>query len=228
MDRSRIGIVIPALNEESSIGIVIEKCRCWGIPIVVDDGSSDQTREVSRLAGAEVVSHSVNSGYDAALNSGFVQAAKLGCEFVVTIDADGQHDPELIGKIIALLNEGADVVVGIRDKRQRLAEHCFAWVTQVLYGMSDPLCGLKGYRMAVYDALGYFDSYNSIGTELALFSVRSGYRLEQIPIIVRERNGTPRFGRKLSANYKIFRALFLSQLKIWPPNGAENTIKKKE
>lgn len=214
MDRSRVGIVIPALNEEATIGNVVQKCRDYGTPIVVDDGSSDRTGEVSRIEGAEVVSHGVNRGYDAALNSGFAKALSLQCEFVITIDADGQHDPELLGKVIALLEQGADIVIGNRDRRQRFAEHCFALFTKVFYGVTDPLCGLKGYRMKVYIALGHFDSYGSIGTELALFAVRSGYRLQQIPIIVHERNGSPRFGRLLYANYKIFRAMYLSLFKV--------------
>lgn len=216
MVRSRVGIVIPALNEEVTIRDVVRKCRDYGIPIVVDDGSSDRTGEVSRQEGAEVVSHRVNRGYDAALNSGFLKASDLRCEYVITIDADGQHDPELLSKVITLLEQGADIVIGNRDRRQRFAEHCFALFTKVLYGVADPLCGLKGYHMKVYEALGHFDSYGSIGTELALFTVRSGYRLQQIPITVHERIGLPRFGRCFYANYKIFRAMLLSFVKIRP------------
>ncbi len=214
MDRSRLAIVIPALNEEGSIGAVVRNCRSYGLPIVVDDGSVDRTGEVSKAEGAEVVRHPSNKGYDAALSSGFRRAAELDCEFVITIDADGQHDPQIIQKFLDLLNGGADIVVGIRDKHQRFAEYCFARMTKLLYGLSDPLCGLKGYRMSVYRALGHFDAYGSIGTELTLFSVRSGFRLEQVPIVVRERNGHPRFGRKLQANYKIFRAMSLHLFRI--------------
>ena len=209
MDRSRLAIVIPALNEEGSIGAVVRNCCSYGLPIVVDDGSIDRTSEVSKTEGAEVVRHPVNKGYDAALNSGFRRAAELDCEFVITIDADGQQDPQLIEKYLDLLHGGADIVVGIRHRHQRFAEHCFSLTTKLLYGLSDPLCGLKGYRMSVYRALGHFDSYGSIGTELTLFAVRHGAELQQVPIVVRERNGPPRFGRKLQANYKIFRAMLL-------------------
>ena len=224
MDRSRLGIIIPALNEEDSIGSVVRKCRDHGMLIVVDDGSSDCTAEIARNEGAEVVRHDINRGYDAALDSGFRKAAELGCDFVVTIDADGQHNPELIGKCFALLDNGADVVIGHRDKRQRLAEHCFAFLTKILYGVSDPLCGLKGYRMSVYHALGHFDSYGSVGTELALFAVRNGFRLKQVPINVRERIGSPRFGRRLYANCKIFRAMLLSLVKVRPGRSEKNIL----
>jgi glycosyltransferase involved in cell wall biosynthesis len=214
MDRSRVGIVVPALNEERSIGAVVKLCREYGTLIVVDDGSSDATAKVAAGEGAVVVSHGVNRGYDAAIDSGFCKAAEIGCEVVVTIDADGQHNPELIGRFLALLDSGADVVVGTRNKRPRLAEHCFAALTGLMYGIRDPLCGMKAYRMPVYRALGHFDSYGSIGTELALFAARKGYRLAQVPFVVGERADAPRFGRTLQANVKIFRAMgyFLGSL----------------
>ena len=216
MDRSRVGIVIPALNESATIAGIVEAAKKYGVPIVVDDGSKDNTADLARQAGGIVVSHEVNRGYDAALDSGFKKASEIECEVVITLDADGQHDPELLSKVITLLDQGADIVIGNRDRRQRLAEHCFALITKILYGVSDPLCGLKGYNIKVYEALGHFDSYDSIGTELALFTVRSGYRLQQIPIVVHERIGLPRFGRCFHANYKIFRAMLLSFVKIRP------------
>ena len=214
MDRSKVGIIIPAFNEENSIANVLKQCRTYGIPIVVDDGSRDLTSEISRNLGAEVVVHAINKGYDEALNSGFQTAATLGCEFVVTIDADGQHAPELIDKYVELLADGADVVVGFRNEYQRFAERCFALMTRKLYRISDPLCGLKGYRMSVYNTLGHFDSYGSIGTELTLFAARSGCRIKQVPIVVSDRKGPSRFGPMLSANYKIFRAMLLSLFRI--------------
>ena len=208
MDRSRVGIIIPALNEERSIGVVVRRCRDYGTPIVVDDGSSDGTGATARREGAEVVRHEVNRGYDGALNSGFRKAADLGCEYAVTIDADGQHNPEILGKVLSLL-ETCDVVLGVRNKRPRVAEHCFACLTRWMYGISDPLCGLKAYRIQVYRALGHFDSCGSIGTELALFAARKGLRIAQLPVMVGERADAPRFGRSLRANGKIFRAMFL-------------------
>lgn len=214
MVRPRVGIVIPALNEETSIAAVIQQCLSEGIPIVVDDGSTDNTAKVSEAAGAEVIQHTSNKGYDAALISGFKKADAIQCDYVITIDADGQHDPELIKKFIAALTDGADVVVGIRDIQQRLAEVVFSFFTKMKVGIYDPLCGLKGYRLSVYRALGHFDSYNSIGTELTLFASSADYKIAQIPVSTRARNGAPRFAGLLRANYKIFRSLVIGYLKF--------------
>jgi glycosyltransferase involved in cell wall biosynthesis len=210
MDRSRVAIVIPALNEAATIRYVVRAAARHGVPWVVDDGSSDGTARIARDAGAHVVQHVQNQGYDQALNSGFAAANAAGCDAFVTLDADGQHDPELLPRMLLMLDEGADVVIGVRSRRARLAEHLFAAVTRLRYGIRDPLCGMKAYRASVYAARGYFDGYRSIGTELALFAAARGLRVEQVPFEVRDRADAPRFARVWRANWRIFRALMLS------------------
>ena len=212
MDRSRVAIVIPALNEAGTIADVVRSASSYGLPIVVDDGSTDDTAELARQAGAAVVSNERNLGYDAALNSGFKHAAGLGSEIIVTADADGQHDPSLIRKFVDAIDAGADVVVGIRSRRQRLGEHLFAWYAKTTFGIEDPLCGMKAYRRTVYDALGHFDSHGSVGTELAIFAAKRKFRISQIRFEVRERKGQSRFGQTLAGNYKIVRAMLLTAL----------------
>ena len=210
MDKCRVGIVIPALNESATIVGIVEAVVKYGVPIVVDDGSTDSTGALALNSGAVVVAHKYNRGYDEALNSGFNKAADLGSKIIVTVDADGQHDPLLIEKFIAVIDLGFDVVVGVRNKRQRFAEHLFAWYTFLRFGIKDPLCGMKAYRTPVYANQGYFDSYGSIGTELIIFAAEKKYRIKQIAFNVRERKGASRFGQVISSNYKIIRALIFS------------------
>ena len=71
MDRYRVGIVIPTLNESSTIKGIVESASVYGVPIVIDDGSTDNTAALAKQSGAVVVAHGKNRGYDAALNSGF-------------------------------------------------------------------------------------------------------------------------------------------------------------
>jgi glycosyltransferase involved in cell wall biosynthesis len=210
MDRSRVGIVIPALNESATIAVIVEAVKKYGVPIVVDDGSTDNTAELARQAGGFVVSHKFNRGYDTALDSGFKKASEFACEVIITLDADGQHDPSLINRFIERIDDGAEVVVGIRSARQRLAELVFAWYTKNRFGIDDPLCGMKAYKTRIYRELGHFDSYGSIGTELMIFAAKNDYRIDQIPFKVRDRLGDSRFGHIFSANYKIFRAIIYS------------------
>jgi glycosyltransferase involved in cell wall biosynthesis len=199
--------VIPAFNEANAIGNVVAGAGRHGRVIVVDDASSDDTAAIAAQQGAEVVRQRVNGGYDRALQAGAERARALGCEFFMTMDADGQHDPALIESLLQRLDSGADVVVGTRDRLQRFGERAFAVVGRRLWRIEDPLCGMKVYRMSVFDELGHFDSYGSIGTELALYAANSGYRIVNVPIATRARRGASRFGAGWRANRRILRAL---------------------
>jgi glycosyltransferase involved in cell wall biosynthesis len=227
MERHRIGIVIPALNEESTIANVVSRAARYGVPVVVDDGSSDRTAQLAEAAGAAVVRHPQNRGYDEALNSGAARAVSLGCESFITMDADGQHDPATLDSFLTELDRGADVVAGVRDRRARFAETAFAWCTKARWKLNDPLCGMKAYRTDLYLERGVLDTYGSIGTELLLYAARRRKRIAQVPVKTRERAGTPRFGRRLSANARILRACWIgltrgAGVKAGPEGGASH------
>lgn len=206
---SDVAIVIPAWNEAATIVGVVKSVLPFGTVIVVDDASDDGTDRLAAKAGALVVSHESNLGYDGALNSGFAKAAELGADYIVTFDADGQHDPENLPTMIDMLRSGADIVVGTRPARARIAEMVFARVFWIFYGIRDPLCGFKGYRTSLYRDAGCFDICNSTGTQLTLFAGkdRKRYRIQQLPIAIHPRGDHARFGGRLKANYRIFKAL---------------------
>ncbi len=210
MVRHDLAIVIPAYNEENTIELVINSVKSYGEVIVIDDGSKDKTANKSKNAGAIVHSHLKNYGYDESLNTGFKIAKNQGFEFVITMDADGQHNANSINKIKKLLNDGFDVVVTDRSYKQRFSEYLFAAYSFLRWSISDPLSGLKGYRVSLYCALGHFDSYNSIGTELLFFALKNQYKVVQISTELFPRSGESRFGQRLLSNIKILRALFLS------------------
>jgi glycosyltransferase involved in cell wall biosynthesis len=202
-----VAAVIPAWNEEAAIERVVRAVAPYAQPIVVDDGSSDRTALFARNAGAEVVIHLCNKGYDAALETGLFRAIDLGYDYAITVDGDGQHFPAALESFKHKLEEGADLVIGVRDRHQRFAESLFALVGQWMWGVQDPLCGMKGYRLKLLAQAGHFDSYQSIGTEFTLRAARSGFRIVQVPVPTRERMGVSRFGSGFRANWKILRAL---------------------
>jgi len=213
VDRSQIAIIIPAFNEGKTIGKVVSNIKDYGIAIVINDASTDQTALKALDAGAVLVDLENNEGYDGALNAGFSKAAELGCTYAITIDADDQHDPSLIPVFIAALEEGNTLVIGVRDKKARISEKLFAFMTNVLYGVRDPLCGMKGYRMSLYQERGYFDSYRSIGSEMMLYAVKKKYPYIQINVPISQRIDKPRFGRSINSNIKILRSTILSLCK---------------
>lgn len=210
MERSEVAIVIPAFNEAAMIKRIVESVSVYGQPIVVDDCSVDETATLAKIAGAIVVRHDTNRGYDGALSSGFAEADRRGFSYVVTFDADGQHNVVLVGDFLVQLGKGFDLVLGVRPYYARFAEYLFALYSRLRFGVRDPLCGMKGYRMSLYRARGWFDSYRSIGTELALYGLREKRSFIQLPVPISERNGAPRFARLWKANYRILRALVIS------------------
>ena len=92
MERLNLAIIVPAYNEEKTISKVVEKLIPYGKPIVIDDGSSDSTSIRALKAGALVVTHSKNLGYDEALNSGFRKAITMGYSVAYTLDENGQQE----------------------------------------------------------------------------------------------------------------------------------------
>lgn len=204
----RTSIVVPAYNEAATIAEVVARIASFGRPIVVDDGSTDSTGVIARSAGAEVVRHDKNRGYDGAIESGFKRAQAIATDIVVTFDADGQHDPTLLPDIISPLASGqVELVIGIREKSARWSEALFNAYARLRFGVPDILCGLKGYRMSLYRVHGCFASTQSIGTELALAGLRQGVTAALISVPVRERQDQARIGSALLANCRILRAL---------------------
>lgn len=205
----KVAIVIPAFNESQAIESVIKEISVYGTAIVVDDGSTDGTGKLAQIAGAILVTHKENRGYDAALSSGLARAITEGFSVAITLDGDGQHDPSLINGVICEFEAGADLVVGVRDQFQRFSETLFARISTLLWGIFDPLCGMKGYRLSKLINLEGLSTYASIGTELTIRGARSGWDIRQVEILTRRRIGKSRFGSGLSANFKILKALFL-------------------
>ncbi|MFH0779338.1 MAG: glycosyltransferase family 2 protein [Parcubacteria group bacterium] len=202
--------LIAAFNEEQTINSVVrDALRYVDNVIVIDDGSTDSTAELVRQAGAVVLNQEVNQGYDRALQRGFEYAMKIGAHIIVTLDADGQHNPHDIPMLIQPIVSGnADLVVSQRSALNRFAEKIFALYTKHYYGVPDPLCGFKAYSGHVYEKIGYFDNLSSIGTQLTLQAVALGFKVHLMPVQIKNRADVSRFyTQRLRGNWKIFKAM---------------------
>ena len=209
MVEMKIVAVIPALNEEKTVSDVVKGAKRHVSEVVlVDDGSEDSTADAARKEGAMVIRHDDSQGYDRSIDDGFKAAAEEGADIVVTMDADGQHDPEDLPRILGpILQDKADVVVGNKPHQARVAERLFALYSRRSIGIADPLCGMKAYLMEVYRAVGVFDDSSSIGTQLMFSASRRGFRMAQAEVRAHHRADSSRFGGRVKANLKILRAL---------------------
>jgi len=215
MESFKIIFVIPAYNEEKTISDVISSLKSYGQILIVDDGSTDQTSFIAKKCGAIVKKHEKNYGYDSALNTGFKTASILGFDYAITLDADLQHDTVVIPEFInQLVHKNVGIVAGVRLKSQRISELIFKKISKFIWGLQDPLCGLKGYNMEIYRKYGFFDTFNSIGTELLIRSVNKKIKIKQLVIQTRKRVDKPRFGNVIFSNYKILRALIICLIKF--------------
>jgi len=112
----KIIAAIPCLNEEQFIGDVVTRARKYvDKVIVIDDGSTDNTSEVAKAAGAEVIRHKARQGAGAATRSAFEAAKANNADILITLDGDGQHNPDEIPQVLApILSNEADLVIGSR------------------------------------------------------------------------------------------------------------------
>lgn len=160
----KIFILIPAYNEEKMIGQVITEVKKEGFKniIVVDDGSTDKTKEKAEKAGAMVLSHLFNRGKGAAIKTGIEFLKQIDFDYLITIDGDGQHNVKDIKKVVEKLKDGYQVVLGNRflKKNQmpffnRLGNFLANILTYLVYGLwvGDSQSGFRGYNKKAIDKL---------------------------------------------------------------------------
>lgn len=184
-----VWIVIPAYEEERTIGPVIEGLKDRGHDriIVVDDGSEDRTEEVARSKGVEVVRHERNRGLGAAIRTGLREARSRGAEIVVTFDADGQHKPEDIQKLLEAL-DGADFAVGVRKRGQmplnkRLGNTGLDIITHLLGGpLMDSQSGFRAFGPRALEKIRIRSDRYSVSSEIMIQVGENELRFSTVPI----------------------------------------------
>lgn len=156
--------IIPCYNEEVTIGSVILKAKKHVDEVlVIDDGSSDDTVKIAKDAGAVVISHNKNLGKSAVIKTGFRYALANGFDFVVTIDGDGQHDPDQIPTVLDnVKNNGHDISIGCRfgsdtemPNWRRVGKRVLDYATSFGSGghVTDSQCGFRAFNRKAVNGL---------------------------------------------------------------------------
>jgi glycosyltransferase involved in cell wall biosynthesis len=203
LNRSDILVIVPALNEEASIGTVVRDLMCEGFDVlVVNDGSTDQTGSVARSLGARVLDLPYNMGVGGALRAGFQIAVEGGYEAIVQVDADGQHPVALIDQLVMEANDsGAHMVVGSRflsEDRQMSLTATRRLVMKFLAAsatraastrITDSSSGFRLIRNPLLEQFSQSFSANYLGDtyEALVAAGRGGFTIREIPAPLRER-----------------------------------------
>lgn len=204
VNASRVLIIMPAWNEEESVGNTVREVlgasRNFDV-LVVNDGSTDRTATVATAAGATVLNLPFNLGVGGAMRAGFKYSDRLGYDRVIQVDADGQHDPKNIEDVLAGL-EVADISIGARfaDRGNYEVSGPRRWAMVFLAKVISSLAKTKltdvtsGFRAANRAAVKqYLDHYPAeyLGDTIdsLVVAIRSGYSVTQIPVEMRARQG---------------------------------------
>jgi glycosyltransferase involved in cell wall biosynthesis len=213
--------VVPAYNEAATVGSVVRAID-EHVPefdvLVVDDGSTDDTRRIAEDAGARVLHHPFNLGIGGAVQSGFFYALEHGYDYMVQVDGDGQHDPKEIGRLLDAMQEDytVDMVCGSRflsedetypaPVSRRTGIHLFAFIVSRLVGqrVSDPT---SGFRLFARD---YPHDYPEVEAVLMLHVHR--LRMREAPVRMFQRGGgssSISSGKSLYYMVKVLLAIFV-------------------
>lgn len=200
-----VPLLIPAYNEEARIASVIrgvrERYPLMEI-VVIDDGSHDDTQGEALQAGARVISHPYNLGYGVALQTGYKYALEQGCEALVQMDGDGQHDPAYIGKLLnAIEDGGADLAIGSRflaaegfqpDRlpyRASLMRRCgmrlFGTIASffIKQKVTDPTSGYQAMNRRVLEWVSSDRfPWDYPDADVIIMLHRAGFRIQEVPV----------------------------------------------
>lgn len=225
-------ILIPALNEEAAIGKVLDEIRTVAVGshvLVIDDGSTDETVRVASGKGAIVAQLPFNLGVGGALRTGLTFASRHGYDVAVQLDADGQHDPNDVKRLVAAIDQGADLVIG-----SRFTEHRREYRTGKLRGgamsllrialrlmsgqrLTDTTSGFRAFGPAAIQLFARHQpaEYLSDTVESILVAAYNGLKIVEVPVKMRQRSGGTPSTRNLKLVYHYFR-LLISMIATFP------------
>jgi glycosyltransferase involved in cell wall biosynthesis len=187
-----VWVIIPACNEEKRLPDVLQRLQSITRNyIVVDDGSTDKTKEIAEKNGAIVLKHIINMGKGAALKTGCDYAYSRGAKIILVMDADGQHKPEDIPRMVnTLVQNKLDIVFGGRKPNKnmpgvfKLGNSGLSWLTNILYNVKikDTQSGFRGFTSKSYKKIRWTSNDYAMESEMIANVGKKHLKYKEIPI----------------------------------------------
>jgi len=232
--RLRSIAIVPAHNEEASLGALLAELRVAEpdlAVVVINDGSTDGTARVAAAAGAPVVTLPFNVGIGGTVQTGYQYALEHGFEVAIQVDGDGQHDPTEIGRVLEpIFDDRADLVVGTRfvsgggyrgTRVRRVGIHIFARVVSLMVGqrVSDTTSGFRAVNRKALRLFAGEYPHDYPEVESIVLLSRHGLRMLEVPVRMRVRETGSSSITALRAAYymiKVLLALFIGLFRRYP------------
>lgn len=190
----KVIVALPAYDEAKHIAGIVEKATLYADKVfVLDDGSTDDTHWEAMGAGAEVIQHLENKGYGATIQD-ILSAARgwSGCDVLVVLDADDQHNPNDIPKLVKVIEDRYDLAIGCRDGcdvpfYRRIGGTVLSVATWILSGVwvRDSQCGFRAYSRRAVEMIRPKENGMAVSSEIVALAAWAGLRVKEVPISVR-------------------------------------------
>jgi glycosyltransferase involved in cell wall biosynthesis len=194
----RVLVCIPAFNESRNIAEIINKSKKYADGVIVyDDGSTDDTYELAEKAGAKVIKSPKNTGYGTAIRALFQAARDQNADFMITLDSDGQHNPDHIPRLIEpLRTQNFDIVIGSRflskDDREKVPRYRSLGIKTITKltqsasytGLTDSQSGFRAYNKNALSKINLFEDGMAVSTEILLRAREKNLLATEVPITI--------------------------------------------
>jgi len=194
---ARILVCVPAFNEAENISEIINRSKKYADEVIVyDDGSVDDTQQVAVSAGATVIRSPENKGYGIAIRSLFQAAKEKDADIMVTLDSDGQHNPDQIPSLIEPLRQGFDLVIGSRflrnadkEKVPKFRSFGIKTITKLTQaasyrGITDSQSGFRAYNKNALSKINLYEDGMAVSTEILLRAGEKKLLVAEVPITI--------------------------------------------
>ena len=195
---AKILVCVPAFNEAKNISEIVNKSKKYAHEVIVyDDGSTDDTSELATAAGATVIKSPKNTGYGSAIRALFQAAREQNADIMVTLDSDGQHDPDQIPDVIEPIKQGFDIVLGSRylrnndkNKVPKIRSFGIKTITKLAQsasykGITDSQSGFRAYSKNAISKINLFEDGMAVSTEILLRASEKKLSTTEVPITVK-------------------------------------------